>query len=480
MSILYIFLWILALIFLLGALDDLLIDVLSFLRRKRLWKPQASEWIRIQNQSEQAIAVMIPAWREHAVLRAMVDSNLRRLKYSNYRWFIGVYPNDEATLQVARQLELEFPEKVTVVVTDRDGPTSKAHCLNCIVQAIEKSSRPISPTELVWTPVYAVIHDAEDVIDADSFKMINALPEGEYDFVQVPVLSMPVSAKKWVAGTYMDEFADVHLRELPAREFLKMPIPSAGVGTFFQWDALIEHSDRMGYAFDENNLTEDYEISLRMARLGAKQKFLLAATPEGRIIATREFFPDSLGTSIRQKTRWTTGIALQTREKWGLYGVGSSLLEHLAFRYALWRDRKSLWSNPLTLLGLVVLLGLWGASYTSFELHPTQEASFYFSSLIFTNLSLLVLRLYQRFRFSKQAYSLSVGILSIPRYFVSTVINGIVALRAVKQFYFGKKVKAQGPQGNRKMEWDKTEHFFPTQEEIDGLNKPSKDRVKEI
>jgi len=467
------FLIVLGAIFLLGSLDDLIIDVLRLFVRKAVWKPTRSEWMRIQNQSEKTIAVMIPAWKEHSVLRTMVETNLKRIHYSNYKWFIGVYPNDIETLSIAKQLESEFPEYVRVVVTDRPGPTSKAHCLNCIIRQIETETVSASSgEELRWIPSFSVIHDAEDVVDPDSFKLVNALPEGEYDFVQIPVLSMPVAAKKWVAGTYMDEFADIHLRELPVREFLKMPIPSAGVGTYFQWDALKELSDRMGYCFDEGNLTEDYEISMRMSRLGAKQKFLLAQTPDGRLIATREFFPDSLGHSIRQKTRWTTGIALQSRDKWGAYGSSQSLFSDVMIRYALWRDRKSLWASPLTLVGLVSLLGLLALRFISPESNPIQVSLSQGSTLAVLmqiNLVFFVTRLLQRVHYCRMAYGTFAGLLSLPRYFVSTWINGVVSLRALRQYYSTKTSSA----GSRKMEWDKTEHKYPTLEEIQGVERGS-------
>jgi adsorption protein B len=37
-------------------------------------------------------------------------------------------------------------------------------------------------------------------------------------------------------------------------------------------------------------------------------------------MATREFFPQSIKTAIRQRTRWVTGIALQTWDRHGWRG----------------------------------------------------------------------------------------------------------------------------------------------------------------
>ena len=69
-------------------------------------------------------------------------------------------------------------------------------------------------------------------------------------------------------------------------------------------------------------------------------------------MATREYFPRTTKTAIRQRTRWVTGIALQCWERRGWTGS-------LRTRYWFWRDRKGLMANPLSLLtNFLFLTGL--------------------------------------------------------------------------------------------------------------------------
>lgn len=450
-------LFVLGLVFLIGSLDDLLIDIAHLLLGigpRDISHDEVKVW---NSFTEQPLAIMIPAWREANVLEAMVRTNLYRLKYANYRFFVGVYPNDTETLDIAKKLEARFPNLVTVVITDRPGPTSKAHCLNCILRVIDESVKIARRDGRGWVPKFVAIHDAEDVIHPLSFKAINALPEN-IDFVQVPIFSLPVSKKSWVAGTYLDEFAEIHLKEIPVRAALQMPIPSAGVGTFFSWPVMERLGGRFGYWFDEGNLTEDYEISMRLARLGARQSFLMLRDPDGEMIATREYFPDGLTRSIRQKTRWTTGISLQTWKRWGWFGALKKPQRDSLARYGLWRDRKSLWSNPISLFGWLFLF----AALVVFALPSQRNVSVSWplglKVVLFANTALLTLRLVQRARFCSSIYGWQHGLLSLPRLLLSNIINAFAALLAIKQF--GRTAVSNSP-AQRPIAWDKTEHKFP-------------------
>lgn len=445
----------LAIVFILGSTDDLFLDIIHGILGIKPKVTSPAEWMRWRSLPEKPIAVMIPAWNESAVLEQMVETNLRRLHYTNYRWFIGVYPNDDETLSIVRKLERIYPEKITVVVTDRPGPTSKAHCLNCILSTITnhiKTSR--------WVPHYAVIHDAEDVIHPDSFIAISAMNE-EVDFIQIPILSLPVSIHKWVAGTYLDEFAEIHMKELPVRQALGMPVPSAGVGTFFSWRILEKMGPRFGYWFDEGNLTEDYEISLRIARMGGKQRFLFMLAPGGELLSTREYFPSELGRSVRQKTRWTIGIGLQTAARWGNYGVFTKFpgLKDFIMAYALWRDRKALWANPSVLVSWGLSLSLLGLMLLNFYQVQSLQYPEVMASIFVINLTLLSIRVIQRARFTSMVYGRMHGLMSIPRVLVSGWINGVACLQGLKTFFL-----AQQSRRESKIEWAKTHHEFPTAE----------------
>jgi adsorption protein B len=447
---------VLGVIFFIGSLDDLILDVVHLAKGLRPRRIELGTWARWKALPEQPIAIMIPAWKEHSVLEAMVRTNLKRLRYRNYRFFVGVYPNDIETLTIAKALEVKYPTLVTVVVTDRPGPTSKAHCLNNILRVIEESTSVAKRDGQGWIPRWVAIHDAEDVIHPLALTAINA-QASTTDFIQVPIFSLPVPLHAWVAGTYLDEFAEIHLKEIPVREALGMPVPSAGVGTFFSWRIMEQVGHRFGYWFDENNLTEDYEISLRMARLGAQQQFLLIRDEGGEIVATREYFPDVLGRSVRQKTRWTTGIGLQTWSRWNWFGMRVPNLREIPAAYALWRDRKSLWSNPVSVLGWLVLFVTGILVYGYGYILPGYWGHSLMVRIFAMNVAMLGLRLVQRARFSSVVYGPLHGILSLPRLILSTFINAMASLLAIRNY----TISVIARQGQKPIRWDKTDHKFP-------------------
>lgn len=445
-----------AIVFFIGGFDDFFIDVTHTLFRLTPKKLNRKEWREIKSKEERAIAIIVPAWREYDVLEAMVTTNLKRIKYKNFKWFIGVYPNDNKTLNIALDLQDQYPDKITVVINHLKGPTTKAQMVNRILDVMKESES----YKDAWIADLIGIHDAEDVIHPLALKALNAQSE-DLDFIQLPIFSLPVAYKSWVAGTYLDEFADLHLKEIPVRQKLRMPIPSAGVGTFFSSRILDVLGSRFSYYLDENNLTEDYEISMRIARLGGKQKFLFLLDELGDVVSTREYFPNSFSTSVRQKTRWTTGIGLQTVMRWGSF---ASLRQDFSFKnlmgkYACWRDQKALWANPLIYLAwglMLVFITLNILGYFKLtDLHFSEDLKI----LMSVNLFLFLFRVFQRARFSSKLYGSVHGFLSIPRLFVGGVINANAAIRAAFQFRGTKKES-----GEKKIAWDKTQHSFPTED----------------
>ena len=118
-----------ALAVLISGVDDLALDAIclwAWARGKSQPKPSASA-------VEKNIAVFVPLWHEYQVIAGMVEHNVAAVDYDNYHFFIGAYPNDDATLSAVRELESRFPN-VHLAVCAHDGPTSKADCLNWIYQ----------------------------------------------------------------------------------------------------------------------------------------------------------------------------------------------------------------------------------------------------------------------------------------------------------------------------------------------------------
>lgn len=330
---------------LLSGLDDLVLVAAlarAWVRRRQAARPGDEE---LRARPEKGIAILVPLWREHEVIGRMVEHNLAAIRYRAYDFFLGVYPNDPATIEAVRDLESRFPN-VHLALCPHNGPTSKADCLNWICREVRRREDPGLPG---WDIV--VTHDAEDVIHPDSLLWIN-WHCADHDMVQIPVLPLPTPLRRLTHGVYCDEFAEYQTKDIPVREMLGGFIPSNGVGTGYTRAALDKLANSSGgRVFDPACLTEDYENGLRLRLAGCRQTFLASTHWREAPVATREYFPDRLRDAIRQRTRWVTGIALQGWQKHGWCGGLRQI-------YWLWRDRKGLAGNPLTVVSN--LMFLWG------------------------------------------------------------------------------------------------------------------------
>ena len=80
---------------LLSGLDDLFIAAAHLATRKKQFPwPADSD---LEDVPERRIAIFVPLWREHRVIGQMLEHNLSIIRYSNYDFFVGVYPNDALT-----------------------------------------------------------------------------------------------------------------------------------------------------------------------------------------------------------------------------------------------------------------------------------------------------------------------------------------------------------------------------------------------
>ncbi|MCC6394313.1 MAG: glycosyl transferase family protein [Bryobacterales bacterium] len=329
-----------------SGLDDIFVDAVclfTWFSQRALIRPtdQAAEREAALAAPQKRIAILVPLWNEDGVIRQMVRNNVSRIEYLRYDFFIGAYPNDLPTLEAVRELEACFPN-VHVAVCGNDGPTSKADCLNWIYKRM-------LDFEAVHQDRFEVVvtHDAEDVIHPEALHWINYYCD-VYDMVQVPVLPLPTPMSHWTHGLYCDEFAEFQTKDMPGRQILGGFIPSNGVGTGFTRWALDQLAARDGRIFEPECLTEDYENGLRLHFLGCPQLFMPVRFHHLEPMATREYFPRTAAAAIRQRTRWVTGIALQSWQRHGWRGgIGT--------RYWLFRDRKGLVGNPVSMLTTLLL-----------------------------------------------------------------------------------------------------------------------------
>ena len=259
-------------IILLSSLDDLFIDGWFWLRElrrgltvKRQYAPLTAEQLRAKR--EQPLAIMVPAWLEYDVIAPMLENMVSTLEYKNYMIFAGTYQNDERTIKEVERMRRRYRQLIRVEVP-HDGPTCKADCLNWIVQAIfAQNAQQPEPFAGV------ILHDSEDVLHPLELKYYNYLLP-RIDFIQLPVTSLEREWHELVAGTYMDEFAEWHTKDLVVRESLSKMVPSAGVGTCFSRHALeVLAAETNNQPFNTDTLTEDYDIGARLAQRGMRQIF---------------------------------------------------------------------------------------------------------------------------------------------------------------------------------------------------------------
>jgi hypothetical protein len=122
------------------------------------------------------------------------------------------------------------------------------------------------------------------------------------DVVQLPVLPLPTPWTAFTAGHYGDEFVALHACDLPVREWMSGAVRSAGVGTGFSPSALARAAaTNGGTPFSLTSLTEDYEVTMRLAGSGMRYTFAIEALfrpaedrtglPIDDAIAVRDFSP---------------------------------------------------------------------------------------------------------------------------------------------------------------------------------------------
>lgn len=457
-----------------SGLDDFFIDVVYWSRR--VWRAltvyqrhDRTGFETLLGVPEKPLAVMIPAWQETGVIGQMAQNVANTLDYENYHIFVGTYPNDPDTQNDVDEVCALFPN-VHKVVCARPGPTSKADCLNNVLDAIRQFERKANLNFAGF-----ILHDAEDVISPLELRLFNFLVDRK-DLIQVPVYPFERKWYEFIGMHYIDEFTELHAKDVPVREAMVGQVPSAGVGTCFSRraiDMLLLEGD--GIAFDTQSLTEDYDIGFRLKARGLEEIFVRfpvldekksewrksrpfgQSFKESNVICVREFFPSTIAASVRQKSRWIIGIVFQ-----GYVTHGWS--KDWVLNYFLWRDRKGLFTNffsfAANLIFLQVILiwlyeAFWPDAYRFLSIFAESELLIF---LLWFNVFLMLNRLVQRTVFVTNFYGIFQGLLSLPRMILGNYINFLANWRALSQ------VIAKGDP--RRVAWEKTTHDFPTLGEV--------------
>lgn len=186
---------------LIGGLDDLGIDLLFLLRRYRRRRAPRPTIDRLPAPAQEGtLAVFVPAWDEGTVIGGMLRAALVRFDHPDYRIYVGLYPNDPASIAAVEEVARGDP-RVRPVVGVRPGPTTKADCLNLLWRTLQHD-------EAGGLRVRAVVfHDAEDLVHPDELRVFDGLIDG-HAVIQLPVLPLIGHGVRLIGGTYADEFSE--------------------------------------------------------------------------------------------------------------------------------------------------------------------------------------------------------------------------------------------------------------------------------
>ncbi len=439
--------------FLIGFIDEFIVDLywlwLRLTGQRKSDKLDGEEWAVAPLAGDAAI--FIPAWNESAVIGDTIAHTLAAWPQEQLRLYVGIYKNDAETLSAAMKAAGGDP-RLRLVVHDRNGPSTKADCLNRLFVALQSDERRYRRLARM-----VVFHDAEDMVDPAALALLDRGID-EADFVQLPVLPMPQNKSPFLGSHYCEEFAEAHGKAMVVRNALGAALPGAGVGCAIAREALEQLASRSdsGEPFNAASLTEDYELGIELAHFDARWSFIRRRHGNGELVATRAYFPARLDTIVRQKTRWIHGIALQGWDQLGWTGGNTPKLTEVWMRL---RDRRS----PLTALVLLtgyVLLGLSAVGFAASYLGAgdTLALTPFVQGLLLVNFGAFVWRAVMRFAFTAREFGVGEGLLAIVRIPITNVIAimaGRRALTAYVRTLYGQAIT-----------WEKTPHTMHPAREL--------------
>ena len=156
--IMWYFVVVLACLFIISGIDDLFFDCYYWIRYVfRLWKTRHFNpltYEQLAEKKEQMIAVLIPCWHEAGVIGTMLKHNCYSIDYSNYYFFVGVYPNDPATVNEVQEVA-HLIKNIQCVVGETPGPTNKAANLNGVYNYVREFEKTLKSSFSVF-----IFHDS--------------------------------------------------------------------------------------------------------------------------------------------------------------------------------------------------------------------------------------------------------------------------------------------------------------------------------
>ena len=252
-SIFGLYAWPLKFLFGLSSLFCLVCVIYSALRMAALlYSYQEPQLPNIPQDQLPVFSILLPLYREANIVDKLAV-NIRRIDYPADKLDIIFIcePHDLETIDAVKKIS-NTPGQI--FITDGTSPHTKPHALNQALRIAKGEIITVYDAE--DRPHPAQIHQAAQALSADT----------NLGVVQAP-LTYYNSQQNWLTRQFTLEYAALFLVWLPFLYSLDLPFPLGGTSNHIRRKAL-EDIDTVGW--DSWNVTEDADISFRMAAAGWK------------------------------------------------------------------------------------------------------------------------------------------------------------------------------------------------------------------
>lgn len=251
------------------------------------WRPERLEESASPSsyrEPELRFTALLPARHEEDVIAETI-ARVWRVNYPKSLLEIVVIceRSDTGTIAQAEQAIAQIGDPNVKLVIFGDTPINKPHGLNLGLRA--------SSHEIV------TVFDAEDDVHPDILQVLNTIMlRDRTPIVQAGVQLMDFDSSWYAVHNVLEYFFWFKSR---LHFHTRVGMVPLGGNTVFIARRLLEEAG----GWDENCLTEDADIGIRLSAIGER----IAITYDAEH-ATREETPPSLASFIRQRTRWNQGF----------------------------------------------------------------------------------------------------------------------------------------------------------------------------
>src|SRR5260221_4249382 len=216
---------------------------------------------------------------------------------------VSIGSDDTATIEAVKKVIALHPKRqLRIVLFDPSIAPRKSFNLNAALKLAQNE--------------YIAVFDAEDEVHTRLLSYVNTLIQEEGN----SIIQTGVSLRNWKSNWYslhavMEYYFWFHSRlHWYASQGI---VPLGGVGIFIPTQVVMAMN-----GWDEDCLTEDAKLGFEAARRGYTFRVL-----SNEDIATREEVPTTLGSFVRQRTRWIQGfLQIAFSGQWSNLSVVKQLL----------------------------------------------------------------------------------------------------------------------------------------------------------